>query len=193
MEDISKALSLKRESLKLSYTQVSEMTGITVSTIKMIEEGKKPPTEAEIRRLGSALGIDEAEVNALIANFSRPKLREAVKAIGSRITAARNMRGYTQLKLSQLSSITPAALSQIEAGLRAPSSPALKNIAEALKVSSDYLLGNTKDQQGGKPKIDDLMLQRAFRSADRLTEPDKQKIADFIEFLSSKSQKNTQE
>jgi transcriptional regulator with XRE-family HTH domain len=183
----------KRTALGFSLQQVAEKAGFSASTIQMIENNKKPPSEAEIRKLGQALKFTESEIEAMILSGSRPKNKEASGVIGSRIAAARNMRSYTQLKLSQLASITPAALSQIEAGLRSPSSPVLKNLAEALKVSADYLLGNTENDQGELSKIDDLSLQRAFRSADKLTENDKQKISEFIEFLSLKSQKNNQE
>ena len=93
-------------------------------------------------------------------------------AIGQRIKKQRELLGHTQAKLATDAKITPAAISQIEAGDRVPSSPILRNIASALGVSADFLLGKTSDS-ALKDLLQDEKLQKFFRGYKELTEKDK--------------------
>lgn len=56
-------------------------------------------------------------------------------------------RKITQKELADLSGLTPAAVSHYVNGKQCPNSSALILIADALKVSTDYLLGRTNKEQ----------------------------------------------
>ena len=86
----------------------------------------------------------------------------SAKAIGNRIRLAREHLEYTQAKLSAGANITPAAISQIESGDRIPSTPVLRRIASVLKVSTDFLLGNTNEPEL-KDLIQDESVQKFYR------------------------------
>lgn len=62
--------------------------------------------------------------------------------IGQRIRKGRERLGITQTKLAELSSLTPASISQYESGKRRPHSYTIPRLAKALNVTSDYLVGN---------------------------------------------------
>jgi len=61
--------------------------------------------------------------------------------VGERIRKAREMRLYSQAKLSRRSGLSQSHVSRIEAGERAASIYAIARIADALQVSTDYLIG----------------------------------------------------
>lgn len=107
------------------------------------------------------------------------------------VKETRIRRCITQTNLAKMAMITPAAMSQIESGDRTPSTSVVKNIANALKVSTDFLLGLIETENHEDFSLD-KQLQQAFISASMLTEKDKEKISDFIEFLVVQSEKDPQ-
>lgn len=111
------------------------------------------------------------------------KDQEAIK-IGKRIKETREKLGFNQAKLAAEAEITPAAISQIEAGDRTPSTPILRRLASALQVSADYLLGST-DKAELKDLLQDQSLQKFFRGFQDLSEQDKVQIEKQIDFLRS--------
>jgi len=108
------------------------------------------------------------------------------KTVAKRIRAVREEKGLTQAQLAAQSSVTPAAICQIEAGDRTPSTPILRRISSVLNVSMDYLLGATDEV-----KIQDLLVdesvQKFFRGFQSLSAQDQKLIQQQIEFLKSKS------
>ncbi len=107
-------------------------------------------------------------------------------AIGRRIKEVREKLGLNQAKLAVEAEITPAAISQIESGDRTPSTPILRRLATALKVSTDYLLGAT-DKSELKDMLQDQTLQKFFRGFQDLNEADKQYVQKQIDILKSQS------
>lgn len=109
------------------------------------------------------------------------------KKIGRRVTALREQRGLTQAELSRQSSITPAAISQIESGDRVPSTPILRRLCSVLGVSMDYLTGASEEV-----KIEDLLVdekvQKFFRGYQSLSAADQKLIEQQVEFLKSRNQ-----
>ena len=106
--------------------------------------------------------------------------------IAKRIKNAREKIGFNQAKLATEADITPAAISQIEAGDRMPSTPILRRLASALQVSTDYLLGVT-DKSELKDVLEDQSVQKFFRGFQDLNESDKQFIQKQIDLLKSQS------
>ena len=87
----------------------------------------------------------------------------------------------TQTELAKQSSLTPAAISQFESGTRKPSFDTLSNLADALKVTTDYLLGKRRES------YDDLLadpkVSMMFKGMMKLPEKDKEMMFEFYQFL----------
>jgi len=64
--------------------------------------------------------------------------------IGTRIREYRKLHGYSRNKLSEMASISPNYLSEIEATSKMPSLDTATKIAVALDVPMDYLLRDTR-------------------------------------------------
>jgi len=61
----------------------------------------------------------------------------------NRLKEARDLRGLSQVELSGRTGLQPSAVSHFETGGRKPSFDNLMLLAEALQVTTDYLLGRT--------------------------------------------------
>jgi transcriptional regulator with XRE-family HTH domain len=72
-----------------------------------------------------------------------------------RLRSAREYRGLNQGELAQKAGMQPSAISHFETGTRKPSFDNLRILADALDVTTDYLLG----------RVDDF---KALAGADRL-------------------------
>lgn len=66
-----------------------------------------------------------------------------------RLTAARKVRGLTQIQLATMAELDPSKVSKFEAGSVAPSLGSFRVLVNALNVSADYLLGLSESIGGG--------------------------------------------
>ncbi|MDB8789639.1 helix-turn-helix domain-containing protein [Romboutsia sp. 1001216sp1] len=69
-----------------------------------------------------------------------------METIAQRISRARRYLNLNQKELAKRANITEASLSRYENGLREPKSAVLSRLADALEVSTDYLLGLTDER-----------------------------------------------
>ncbi|MBD3184179.1 helix-turn-helix domain-containing protein [Candidatus Poribacteria bacterium] len=106
-------------------------------------------------------------------------------SVAKRIKNRRTDLGFTQTRLARAAKLTPAAISQFESGARKPSFDALSKLAEALKVTTDYLLGRKK--KGYDDILADPKVSVMFRGFMELSEKDKQTMLEFYEFLKSRN------
>ena len=101
--------------------------------------------------------------------------------ISKLIKDRRKQLSITQTELAKQSSLTPAAISQFESGTRKPSFDTLSNLADALKVTTDYLLGKRRES------YDDLLadpkVSMMFKGMMELPEKDKEMMFEFYQFL----------
>ena len=104
------------------------------------------------------------------------------ETIGKRVRAKRSKEKISQKDLAKKVGITPAAINQFEKGEKKPSSIILREIALALGVSSDYLLGASEEE--GLFIGDDVTT--AFRDFKELSNKDRGIIMGHIEYLRSK-------
>ena len=74
-------------------------------------------------------------------------------SIGNQIRIAREAAGLTQEKFSEIVSLAPKNISDIERGVVGISLSALKRICEALSISSDDLLFGSRDDSHGRNDI----------------------------------------
>jgi len=109
-------------------------------------------------------------------------------SVATRIKDRRITLGVTQTQLAKTADLTPAAISQFESGARKPSFDALSRLAEALRVTTDYLLG--KKQFGYEDLLADPRVSVMFRGMMELSESDKDAMLEFYQFLKSRKDKN---
>lgn len=69
------------------------------------------------------------------------------KSIGSRIRKQREYLGLTREQFSEMIDVTPKFCSDIELGIKGMSVPTLCRIAQALHLSTDYILFDAKDAE----------------------------------------------
>lgn len=68
--------------------------------------------------------------------------------IGERIKKQRLLNGYSREKLAEMTNITPRYCYDIELGLKNMSLNTLFNMSESLNVSTDYILFDSRDEDG---------------------------------------------
>jgi transcriptional regulator with XRE-family HTH domain len=100
-----------------------------------------------------------------------------------RLRTAREFRELSQGELAQRAGLQASAVSHFETGTRKPSFDNLKRLADALKVSTDYLLGRTTEMQATAASADRLHRHYSGLSAEY------QEMADeFVEMLAQRAQ-----
>src|SRR5690348_18450045 len=62
-----------------------------------------------------------------------------------RLKAARDLRGWSQTELGARSGLPPSSVAHFESGSRKPSFDTLRKLANALEVTTDYLLGRVNE------------------------------------------------
>ena len=103
-----------------------------------------------------------------------------------RLRAARENRQISQADLAQRSGLQPSAISHFESGRRSPSFDNLRRLADALEVTTDYLLGRANDPKGSSSAAVGPVAGQLFRNAEKLSQDDLQMLADFADMLARK-------
>jgi transcriptional regulator with XRE-family HTH domain len=99
-----------------------------------------------------------------------------------RLRAARELRGYSQGLLAERAKMPPTSIAHFEAGSRKPSFDTLRRLANALEVTTDYLLGRVDQPQlaeAGDP---------LFRDVGKLTGRDRELAKDFLQMLARRNE-----
>ena len=104
----------------------------------------------------------------------------------SRIKMRRRELKLTQTELAKEANLTPAAISQFESGTRKPSFKTLSSLSDALKVTTDYLLG--KAEKNYNDLLADPKINAMFKGMMHFTEKDKETLYEFYEFLKTKAE-----
>jgi transcriptional regulator with XRE-family HTH domain len=104
-----------------------------------------------------------------------------------RLRSAREKRGLNQGDLAKRAGLQASAISHFETGTRKPSFDNLRRLADALDVTTDYLLGRVRDLDGlaGADKL--------HRHYDRLTSDDRDVADSVIEMLAKKTERRARE
>ena len=108
-------------------------------------------------------------------------------SVSARIKKRRSKLGMTQTQLAKAANLTPAAISQFESGARKPAFDTLSSLADALKVTTDYLLG--KKEHSYDDLLADPKVSVMFRGIMELSEKDKESMLEFYQFLKDKNEK----
>jgi transcriptional regulator with XRE-family HTH domain len=100
-----------------------------------------------------------------------------------RLKAARNLRGLNQDQLAERSGLKSSAISHFETANRKPSFDNLKRLADALGVTTDYLLGRADDPEGYAATSDPL-----YRDVQRLNKKNRDLASQIIRSLAFPSE-----
>ncbi|MXX05287.1 MAG: helix-turn-helix transcriptional regulator [Acidimicrobiia bacterium] len=98
-----------------------------------------------------------------------------------RLRAAREMRELSQSELAKRSGMQASAISHFETGARKPSFDNLRRLADALDVTTDYLLGRVSDTNalaGG---------EKLFRHLEQLSSDDQDIAEEILQLLAKKA------
>lgn len=101
--------------------------------------------------------------------------------LANQLTAARARQGLSQVALAAKAGLPPSAISHFESGRRSPSVETLCKLAEALAVSSDFLLGRAQETQNMGQELRELVHYGKRMSIDDLCI-----VVDFAEFLANR-------
>ena len=99
-----------------------------------------------------------------------------------RLRTAREFRELSQGELAERAHLQASAVSHFETGTRKPSFDNLKRLTDALRVTTDYLLGRTKEMEGSAVSANQLHRHYAGLSAEYQEMAD-----DFVQMLASKA------
>jgi transcriptional regulator with XRE-family HTH domain len=111
-----------------------------------------------------------------------PKGTEA-REFAERLKKTRERQSLSQRELAEKSSLTPAAISQLESGQREPNFSTVVRLAKALGTSPNDLIG-MKDTEPLDPSLRVL-----FRQMKELSANDVDTVKAFVTFLARKQQK----
>lgn len=114
------------------------------------------------------------------------KESKKIDKVVSRIKLRRRELKMTQTELANVANLTPAAISQFESGTRKPSFNTLSSLSDALKVTTDYLLG--KEERRYDDLLADPKVSTMFKGMMEFTEKDKDTLYEFYEFLRTKAE-----
>ena len=98
-----------------------------------------------------------------------------------RLRAARELRGWSQGDLASRCSMPTSSVGHFESGTRKPSFDNLRKLANALEVTTDYLLGRVDDP--GRAEAGDPL----FRDVGKLSGGDRDLARDFLQMLASRN------
>ena len=101
-----------------------------------------------------------------------------------RLRVARVLRDLSQGELAGKAKLPPSSISHFESGKRKPSFDSLNTLANALKVTIDYLLGRV-DEPEGHSSISDRM----YRDVKNLNAEDQELAEGFLEILKNRGKK----
>lgn len=89
-----------------------------------------------------------------------------LKVFPQRLRAEREKRGWSQVELGEAAGLQGSAISHFETGRREPSFDNLRALADALKVSTDFLMGRELTPTTAGPGADQLFrkLEKHIRS-----------------------------
>jgi transcriptional regulator with XRE-family HTH domain len=96
-------------------------------------------------------------------------------------TAREELRKWSQSELAGRAGLPPSSIAHFESGSRKPSFDTLRRLANALEVTTDYLLGRVSDP--GLAEAGDPL----YRDVGKLTGQDRELAKDFLKMLAERS------
>lgn len=110
---------------------------------------------------------------------------------GIRLKQRRKELNFTQEILAAASNLTAGAISQFENGVRKPAFETIKDLAAALRVTVDYLIG--KKDRGLEDLLADPRIAEMVEGMPSLSEEQRQQLFDMYKYLSLRYQDESRE
>jgi len=108
-----------------------------------------------------------------------PSADQRAATFAKRVKRTRERQGLNQAQLAEKSGLTPAAISQIEAGDRIPAFRTIIELAKALETTPDDLMG--VEGAGLDPSLKEL--SGLFKDLKEMKPKDLEKVKDFARWL----------
>lgn len=107
--------------------------------------------------------------------------------LSKRIKSVRKDRGLTQEGLAKRLKTTKGTISNYENGHSTPSNVMLKDLADVLNTTTDFLLGRTENIASSH-NVYDSDLQIAFNEVSNFSKEARQETINFINYIKQKEQ-----
>jgi transcriptional regulator with XRE-family HTH domain len=101
-----------------------------------------------------------------------------------RLRTARELRKMSQSDLAEKTGLMPSAISHFETGRRSPSFANLKALSDALKVTTDYLIGRSDS-----PEVSNAVAIKLLRHAQKMSDEDLDTITRMAEVMAKKQKR----
>lgn len=105
-----------------------------------------------------------------------------------RLRTARELKRFSQTDLAKKTDLQPSAISHFENNRRSPSFDNLKQLADVLGVTVDYLLGRAEE-----PTTVNLELEVLFRDFKQMTEADRKILTEMARILVEKNKEQKED
>ncbi|MEN9867071.1 MAG: hypothetical protein RL748_2661 [Pseudomonadota bacterium] len=107
-------------------------------------------------------------------------MAEVIHGFAQRLRDLRKQKNLSQTALGKLASLHYTHIGRYEKGVAQPSGDTVRRLAEALGVSTDYLLEGTINTVA-KARFNDKELLRQFQEVEQLPDEDKEVIKKFLD------------
>ena len=142
-------------------------------------------TDIEITQEAAATGYSPKERAQIIYDKAKAYHRHVTlcsslkqsAGFGERLRNAREARDINQTELAAKAGLQPSAIGHFEKERRKPSFSNIRALAEALDVTSDFLLGRTDKMEGATT---------VFRGEENLTSDDRDRIQMMIDLMNQR-------
>ena len=113
-------------------------------------------------------------------------MAEILDSFAQRLRELRKQKNLSQTELGQLAGLHYTHIGRFERGASRSSGGTLKRLADALGVTSDYLLDDAADG-AAKARFEDRELLKQFQEVERLPDEDKNVVRKLLDaFLTKK-------
>jgi len=114
-------------------------------------------------------------------------MANTLEGFALRLRNLRKQRNLSQTELGQLANLHYTHIGRFERGASRPSGDTLKRLADALGVTSDYLLDGATNE-AAKSKLEDRELLKQFQEVEHLSTEDKNVIKTLLDAFLTKRQ-----
>ena len=97
-----------------------------------------------------------------------------IKDLSYRLTEMRNMHGYSQTQVARIVGVSHDSISSYERGFREPPLDVLIKLAHLYRVSTDYLLGISKNKSIDMSWLDEDVFTAICTIVDKFSEKNEQ-------------------
>jgi len=114
-------------------------------------------------------------------------MAEMLEGFAQRLRELRKNRNLSQTELGRLAGLHYTHIGRFERGTSRPSGDTLKRLADALGVTSDYLLDGAATE-AAKARFEDRELLKQFQEVEQLPDEDKNVVKKLLDAFLTKKQ-----